>query len=548
VKAFAELYARLDASNKTTDKVAALTEYFTSAPPDDAVWALAMLTGRRPKRPFASTKLQTWAAELAEIPPWLFTECYDAVGDLAETIALLLPNRTSDTEAPSLSQVVESVLLPLADADEATQREVVLHTWREMTTGERFVFNKLITGGFRVGVSKELVIRGLAAALRQPQPVIAHRLMGEWTPSAAFFRSLAESSDAVDHSRPYPFCLAHPIETPPELLGSPHDWIADWKWDGIRAQVIRRNHESFVWSRGEELITGRFPEIRDLAESLPEGTVLDGEILVTRDGKVHPFAELQRRIGRKTVTKRLLSELPVGLIAFDLIELNGLDLRAVPLRERRARLTELAAPHRAVPNLNVAENLLHGVSDWAELHARYAEARDRGVEGVMLKRADSPYEGGRRKGIWWKWKVAPMTIDAVVVYAQRGSGRRASLYSDYTFAVWNDTGELVPFAKAYSGLSDEEMRRVDAVVRRTTLEKFGPVRTVRPEMVMELAFEGIQRSSRHKSGVAVRFPRILRWRIDKRPEDANRLSDVLALLDQTTSGPNPAEDPESDER
>ncbi|MDX2066560.1 MAG: ATP-dependent DNA ligase [Fimbriimonadaceae bacterium] len=547
MKAFAELYARLDASNKTSDKVAALTDYFRSAPAEDAVWALAVLTGRRPKRPFASTKLQLWAAELAEIPPWLFTECYDAVGDLAETIALLLPGRTGDDTPPGLGHVVESVLMPLADAEESTQRAVVTQTWLRLTTAERFVFNKLITGGFRVGVSKELVVRGLAAALGQPQAVIAHRLMGDWVPSAAFFHSLAAPNDAVDHSRPYPFCLAHPIEGPVESLGLPHDWMADWKWDGIRAQVIHRAGEMFVWSRGEELITDRFPEIRDLAQALPPGTVLDGEILVIRDGQVQPFAELQRRIGRKTVTRKLLQELPVGLIAFDLIEFGGEDQRSTPLRDRRARLAEIAMCTPGIPHLLVAEDLLANADTWETLSIRYAEARDRGVEGVMLKRADSAYEGGRRKGIWWKWKVAPMTIDAVVVYAQRGSGRRASLYSDYTFAVWNDAGELVPFAKAYSGLSDEEMRRVDAVVRRTTLEKFGPVRTVRPEMVMELAFEGIQRSSRHKSGVAVRFPRILRWRTDKRPEDANRLADVLALLDQITLGPVRAIDPESDE-
>jgi DNA ligase 1 len=340
----------------------------------------------------------------------------------------------------------------------------------------------------------------------------------------------ASSADA-DLSRPYPFHLAHQIDFPLEDLGAIADWQAEWKWDGIRAQLIRRAGESFLWSRGEDLVSERFPEITTASFALPDGTVLDGEILPWKDNSVMPFAQLQRRIGRKTIGKKLLEEVPVVLLCYDVLEFAGEDIRSKPMRERRALLEKILAdlPEEAKKTL-LLEPIVKA-ANWNELAEIRAESRNRKVEGFMLKRLDSPYRVGRPRGDWWKWKIDPLTIDAVLIYAQRGTGKRASLYTDYTFAVWNSGGELVPFAKAYSGLTDAEIRRVDRFVRDNTLETFGPVRSVVPKLVFELGFEGIQRSTRHKSGVAVRFPRILRWRDDKKPEDADSLAAIYAMLD-----------------
>ncbi len=566
MKAFAALYAELDETTKTSGKVAAMARYFSVAPPDDAAWAVHFLTGRRPKRLVSSPKMHGWAAEIAGLPMWLFGECYDAVGDLAETIAAVLPEgHGSDL---GLTYWVIDRLLPLGGLEEAEQKAALLSCWADLTRPEIFVWNKLITGSFRVGVSQELVTRALSEASGVAGPTIAHRLMGDWKPTPEFYRGLfAEETPETDLSRPYPFCLAHPLENGPEGLGEPDEWHVEWKWDGIRAQLIRREGKSFVWSRGEELITDRFPEILGICEALPNGTVLDGEILAWADGKPLKFMELQKRIGRKILSKKILQEVPAVLVAFDLLELEGQDLRGRPLRERRALLeslvekvnrveaggfgdllglpkkrdaltavdTRLAWEAEGEAGVVLAESRLLiasrlPVRSWEALAAQREEARALNVEGFMIKRLDSPYQVGRRKGHWWKWKVDPLTVDAVLVYAQRGSGKRASLYSDYTFAVWDDEGKLVPFAKAYSGLTDVELAKVDRWVRAHTKEKFGPVRTVEPELVMELAFEGIQLSSRHKSGIAVRFPRILRWRHDKKPADADSLASVKELL------------------
>jgi DNA ligase-1 len=393
------------------------------------------------------------------------------------------------------------------------------------------VWNKLITGAFRVGVSQNLVVRALARAGGVDEPAVAHRLMGAWDPTPEFYTRLfgADTSDA-DASRPYPFYLAYALEAEPESLGDAGEWQAEWKWDGIRAQMIRRRGSVYLWSRGEELITERFPELARAAGLLPDGTVLDGEILPWKEGAPLPFAQLQRRIGRKVLGPKILAEVPVVLLAYDLLEIEGRDVREEPLRWRRARLEELIAslPSGATDRIPLSPIVPAG--DWDAVLEAYRGARERASEGLMLKRLDSPYRTGRRRGDWWKWKVEPFTLDAVMVYAQRGHGRRASLYTDYTFAVWKE-GELVPFAKAYSGLTDAEIRQVDAWVRRNSLQKFGPVRTVKPELVFELAFEGIQRSPRHKSGVAVRFPRIVRWRTDKKPEDADSLETIIGLLE-----------------
>ena len=528
MRAFAELYAALDETNKTNAKLALLEAYFRSAPAADAAWVLYFLIGRRPRRAISGRRLAEWAAAAADLPDWLFGESYDAVGDMAETITLLLPETAIESARP-LHVWVEERLLPLQALAEPAQREAVLQAWRELSRPQRFIWNKLITGGFRVGVSQQLVVRALAKVSGIDAAAISHRLMGQWEPTADFYAQLLhpETEDA-DRSRPYPFFLAYALEGDPAAqLGELAAWQAEWKWDGIRAQLIRRGGEIFLWSRGEELVTDRYPEVIAAAASLPDGVVLDGELLPWNADRVLPFAELQRRIGRKTLSKKLLADVPVILLCYDLLQYKDEDWRARPLMERRAQLEQILQQTNE-PALRLSE--LVQAASWAELVERRAESRERMVEGFMLKRLASPYRVGRQRGDWWKWKVEPYTVDAVLINAQRGSGKRASLYTDYTFGVWDDAGNLLPFAKAYSGLTDAEIREVDRFVRANTREKFGPVRAVTPQLVFELAFEAIQRSNRHKSGIAVRFPRILRWRHDKPIEEADTLATIRAML------------------
>jgi DNA ligase-1 len=526
VRKFARLFAAIDETMRTNEKVDAMVEYFRTADPADAAWAVWFLSGNRPKRLIAVRRLAGWAMEEASISEWLFAECYDAVGDLAETMSLLLPDAAGTSDLP-LHRWITERLLPLANKSEQEQRTSVVDSWRELGGTDRFIWNKMITGGFRVGVSQQLVVRALARATGVDEGVIAHRLSGTWVPRAASFLALrAEETSDADVSRPYPFYLAYAIEGELDALGDPSEWQLEWKWDGIRAQIIRRDGQTFIWSRGEELVTDRFPEIAAAADFLPDGTVLDGEIMPWKDGKPLPFAQLQRRIGRKSLGGSILAEVPVSLIVYDLLELRRHDLRGEPLSRRRELLVETIAESRSaafVPSPVVT------VSTWNDARVAHAESRDRCAEGLMLKRLDAPYGVGRRKGGWWKWKVRPFTIDAVMIYAQAGHGRRASLHTDYTFAVWN-AGTLVPFAKAYSGLTDEEIRKLDVWIRANTVEKYGPVRHVKPVHVFELGFEAIQASPRHKSGVAVRFPRILRWRTDKKPDDADTLATLRSLM------------------
>lgn len=528
MREFAQLYNAIDQTTKTNEKVEAMVAYFREAPPADAMWAVNFLIGRRPKRLVKGPNLWEWALKEANLPGWLFAESYDAVGDTAETISLVLPEAGTRAESESLREWVEERLLPLGEMDDDHQREEILRAWRELDRQGRFVYTKLITGAFRVGVSQDLVVRALARVSGLPAAVISHRLMGRWEPTADFFQALIGPDEGdADISKPYPFCLAHPLETGPSGIGEPGDWHAEWKWDGIRAQLIRRSDQSFIWSRGEDLVTERFPEIAAVCDQLPNGTVLDGEILAWQGDRPMRFLDLQKRIGRKVLSKRILDQVPVVLVAFDILEHEGVDVRSLAFEERR-RLLAGILDLRPDDRLKLAQPVPFG--SWEELADRREESRSLNVEGVMLKRHDSPYLVGRKKGHWWKWKIDPMTVDCVLLYAQRGSGIRASLYSDYTFAVWDESDRLVPFAKAYSGLTDEELRRVDSWIRRHTLEKFGPVRSVEPELVFELAFESIQLSGRHKSGVAVRFPRIARWRHDKKPADADRLSTIKDML------------------
>ncbi len=527
MRRFAALYDAIDRTTATSAKVAALVAYLRVAPPDDAAWAVSFLLGRRPKRTVRAPDVRRWAAEEAAIPDWLFEECYAQVGDLAETIALLIPESGAAEDRP-LRWWVETQLLALPTLEPQQQRDTLAAAWSALDGSARFVFNKLLTGAFRVGVSDGLVVRALAEVSGVAKETIAHRLMGQWEPSPEWFTQLIgmETTDA-DWSRPYPFLLAYPLDGEPDTLGDIAEWSAEWKWDGIRAQLVRRRGRTLLWSRGEELLAGRFPEIEAAAEWLPDGTVLDGELLAWRDNRPLPFTELQRRINRKTVGKKLLSDVPCHLLVYDCLEAAGVDVRTNSLEDRRASAQQLLSALPAGAPIGASPVL--SADSWEALRDARTQSREAVAEGLMLKRRASTYGVGRKVGDWYKWKVAPLTVDAVLVYAQAGHGRRAGLFTDYTFAVW-DGDALVPFAKAYSGLSDAEIREVDRFVRQHTLEKFGPVRTVQPELVFELAFEGIQLSTRHKSGIAVRFPRIARWRKDKRVREADTLTSVRALL------------------
>ena len=527
MKRFAALFEALDQTTKTNAKVAALESYFIEAPDQDKLWTIALLSHRRPRRTISTTFLREWAAEQANLPLWLFEESYHIVGDLAESIALVLPKPTMKIES-SLSQWIRTIQ-NLKDVSDEDKKLAVVEAWAGLSHPERFVFNKIITGGFRIGVSQKLMTRALSRATGIEENKLAHRLMGDWTPDTIDFQKLLfDENIADDLSKPYPFYLAYALDQKPEEIGTPEAWQAERKWDGIRGQLIKRSGQIFVWSRGEELVTNRFPEYGRLQDHLPDGTVIDGEILPYKDGVPLSFQALQTRIGRKNVSKAILKKAPVILRAYDLMEYQGMDIREEPLHLRRKYLEEIVEQVNLPEVLQLSEIVLFGT--WDQLNAVRENARAHYCEGIMLKRKDSIYKSGRKKGDWWKWKIDPLTIDAVMLYAQQGHGRRANLFTDYTFAVW-DGDALVPFAKAYSGLTDQEFEEITKFVRQNTIDRFGPVRAVTPSLVFEVAFEGIQKSTRHKSGVALRFPRMHRWRKDKHPKEANTLEDLKAMLE-----------------
>jgi len=567
MKAFATLYSRLDATTSSNAKLAAMRDYFRDADPADAAWAVYFLAGGRPRQVVPTRVLRETAMQAAGLPEWLFEESYQAVGDMAETISLLMPEAEHSSE-DGLAVWMQDRLLPLRGLPPEELAERLPALWAQLDRLSLMVCIKLITGAFRVGVSKLLVTRTLASLADLDPKRVAQRLVGytdlSHRPSAEGYRALIAEESEHEHAQrggqPYPFFLAHalqaPVDTFDTLLGAPDNWLIEWKWDGIRAQLVKRDGQIWVWSRGEELVSERFPELCELARCLPDGTVIDGEILVWKhapetlagelfdaastgepsaDGfGVQPFALLQQRIGRKNLTAKVLQDAPVAVLAYDLLEWQGDDWRQ---REHRERRQQLEAVVGQCPSPQLMLSPLVSGADWQDLARQREASRQLGVEGMMIKARAAQYGVGRTKdvGVWWKWKIDPYSVDAVLIYAQRGHGRRASLYTDYTFAVWDgEPGDperkLVPFAKAYSGLTDEEMRKVDAIVRKTTVEKFGPVRSVTPTLVFELGFEGIAASSRHKSGIAVRFPRMLRWRLDKPVEEADTLETLKELL------------------
>jgi DNA ligase-1 len=525
MKDFATLFTAVDQSTKTTVKVAAMADFFRTASDSDKLWCVALFSGRRPRRVITTKLLREWAAERAGLPLWLLEECYPIVGDLAETISLFLPPSVG-TEDRSLTEWILD-LKRLSTLDEYGRKAGILAAWDALPQTESFLFIKLLTGGFRIGVSQKLMTRALAIATGQDEAALTHKLMGKWTPETVTWNSLIEVDDpSADLSRPYPFYLAYGLEKI-DRLGPSSDWFIDRKWDGIRGQFILRGGEHHIWSRGEDLMTDRFPELAQLRDCLPDGTVIDGELLAFQNDAPMSFNALQKRIGRKTVPKKLLAEAPVILMAYDLLECDGVDIRNETLETRRNLLEKILnsvpsdAPIRISPEVTG--------DTWEDFRKERAKSRDLSAEGLMLKRRDSPYLAGRKKGDWWKWKIDPLTVDAVMIYAQAGSGRRANLFTDFTFAVKNGN-DLVPFTKAYSGLTDAEFRQITTWVKRNTVQRFGPVRSVPAEHVFEIAFEGIQASPRHKSGIALRFPRMLRWRQDKPLDEINTLDDLKEML------------------
>lgn len=520
---FTLLFTELDQTTKTLGKIKALIEYFTKASDQDKLWAIALLSHRRPKRTVNATYLAQWANEMSRLPAWLFEESYHIVGDLAETITLVLPAEYEPSNF-SLTYWMDFIK-ELENKDVEEKKERILWAWQRLNEAERFVFNKLLTGSFRIGVSQQLMVKALAKYANVKESTVAHRLMGNWSPDINVFEELVYTTDESDISRPYPFYLAYALDSPVHELGNPAEWIAERKWDGIRGQVIVRQGQLFVWSRGEELVTDKYPEYQAMLNLLPDGTAIDGEIMPFKNDQPMTFNHLQTRIGRKTLSQKLLTDVPVAFITYDILEWNGEDIRQWPLSERRKKLEELCAAGSKVLRLSPEVKF----ETWEDLAEERNKSRDFRSEGIMLKRRESIYRNGRRRGDWWKWKIDPFTVDAVLIYAMRGHGRRANLYTDYTFAVW-DGEQLVPFTKAYSGLTDEEIREVDRWVKANTVERFGPVRSVKPQLVFEIHFEGINRSTRHKSGIALRFPRMARWRKDKTPEEANTINDLNALL------------------
>ena len=526
---FVELFISLDQTTKTNQKIDAIVSFLQEAKDEDKMAMLALFCGRRPKRYINTTQLKTWAAEYAQLPYWLFDECHTIVGDLSETIALLVPeNDSKNTVKKSLFEWVQYIK-NYKNLTEHEKKEAVYFAWRQLSKNEKFIFNKLTSGAFRVGVSQTLLAKAIAKFSGKTQDEISFALTGNWDENSTTFEELILKKDPnADASKPYPFCLAYALDIAFDELGKSTEWIAEYKWDGIRCQVIKRYDTLFIWSRGEELITDNFPDLLPLQEILPNGTVLDGELVGYKNKSVLPFNILQQRISRKNITSKIKDTCPVAIIAYDILEYDKQDIREKPLRLRREVLEKLLNDNKDLNGYLILSGSLE-FYDWTQLQEIREKSREVLAEGLMIKNKCSVYHTGRKRGDWWKWKVNPMTADCVLLYAQRGSGRRANLYTDYTFALW-EGDKLVTFAKAYSGLTDKEIAELDKWIRQNTLDRFGPVCTVKPELVFEIGFEGISESKRHKSGLAVRFPRILRQRFDKTIKEADTVENVRKLM------------------
>lgn len=531
MKTFANLIYALSSTSSVNEKTEILVDYFTQANDADKIWTIVLLSGKKPLKKIKRSDLKNWCIEYTNLPSWLFEESYQHVGDLAETIALLLPkNEIIEDDTPTSLAFILERIYHHKENDETKRKEFVLSYWQKLDKNSCFVFNKLLTGGFRIGISKSILIKSISKAENIPSEEVAYRLTGDINPLTDQYQTLLYNDTALNNSKPYPFYLSHPIDFNITELNNPEDWIAEWKWDGIRGQCIKRNGQHFIWSRGENLITDMIPEYQSFMSHLPDGTVIDGEIICAAPDFDQitplPFSLLQTRINRKKITKKILTESPVIFIAYDLLEVNGHDIRNQPLNERKKILSSIV---NSIKDIHLQYSPLISFQNWDELIQIREKSRANASEGLMLKEKNSKYLSGRKKGEWWKWKIDPMTIDCVLIYAQKGHGRRSNLYTDYTFAV-KDGEKLITFTKAYSGLTDDEFKEIDQFIKKYAVEKFGPVRTVKPELVFEIAFEGISESKRHKSGISLRFPRMKRLRKDKSPEDINTLDDLKKML------------------
>lgn len=525
MQGFSELFHDLDGMTKTGDRIERMIAYFKNADSEDAGWASWFLSGNRIQGAVRTRELRVWASVQSGWPVWLIEESYERVGDLAETLSLLIPSNHGG-ELCSLTQVVEEILIPLVSADAMEKAERIKEAWDRLRPMDLLPFHKLLTGGFRVGVSKGNVCKALAEVGGVQPAVIAQRISGTWDPRTRSFREIIGKESNQDMSfLPFPFCLASPLQVGPAEIGQTKEWWAEWKWDGVRCQLLHGANRGMIWTRGDESAGESFPELLDLCPHLPKGTILDGEILAWGSEGLRSFSRLQKRLGRKEPGPSILKKEPVCFMAYDLLRLGEEDLRKLSFLQRRQKLEKLFKDTPDGFPIRLSERVTG--KSWVELSKMRDQSRDRGVEGLMLKRMDSVYSSGRVKGDWYKWKVDPFVADMVVVGAQMGHGKRSNLYSDYTLAVLDAHGEFVTVAKAYSGLTDEELKEVDRFVRKNITGKFGPVRSVKPEIVFEVAFEGARASGRHKSGVALRFPRIQSWRKDKKPTEVDTLENLL---------------------
>jgi len=503
---------------KTLQKISLLSDYFNEESPENMPMALHFLMGENMGRFCSGRQLREWAAQLLGLPDWLVDESYEALGDNSETISLLFPNKPSSL-AHDLKAVCERIQ-QLKSEPIDVKKDWIIDVWSKSSRDDIYTFNKLLGGGIRIGASKKNVLKALSRTVHLDVDILEQRLLGTWEPTKIAYDALVNPDDIAGKGTcPYPFFLASPIQDVDATLMPFSDWQIEPKWDGIRAQLVHRQEGTQLWSRGNDLISDQFPDILDSASELPYG-VYDGEVLAWGADGPQPFADLQKRLNRKKVTRQLLASIPCIMMLYDCLEFEGVDVREQALHERCKKIRDLRPPFYTSNPLT-----LNGVS---ALNDYVKNARNNRVEGVIIKRLSSAYKSGRVRGDWWKLKVDPLLLDVVIMYAQKGKGIRSGLFTDYTFGVW-DNNQLVPIGKAYSGLTNDEIKQVHQILNNHLTDRFGPVRGVSPCVVLEVAFDSIQESPRHKSGLALRFPRINRLRLDKPVEEANSLEDARAL-------------------
>ena len=534
---FAKLFFDLDSNNSNNKKIDLLINYFLSNSALNNSWTIFLLIGKSNKRFISGKSLREYYSIIYKLPIWLIDICHQKVGDSAEVISLLLSNKIDKKSKDiSLNNLIKNKLPELLKISEEEKVEMIKYYWEIIPKENLLVFNKILTGSFRIGVSKGLVRKSLSKMLNMDESIISHRLMGQFIPSAKTYNFIISKKFHQKELgyKPYPFQLANPLDIQVKDLNL-DDYQFEWKYDGIRGQIVKRRKNITIWTRGEELVNNSFPELVNLISLINDDFVIDGEILIWNSKKDCPddFGLLQKRIRRNSPSNKILKDLPISFITYDLLELNGKDLRENILSIRREILEKLYSSWKEKSTDPYFHKLkitkLIKVFDWYDIEKKKNNSRSLNTEGLVIKNKNSKYLPGRKRGNWWKYKVDPMQLDAVLIYAKGGSGKRADLYTDYSFALWKDK-ELTKFANAYSGLTNEEIKELDKWIRKNTLNKFGPVRSVKPFFVFEISFENIQFSSRHKSGIAVRFPRITKWRKDKNIHEADTLENAYKLM------------------